>query len=106
MEIIFYNITAIVIGLLLAYYGVISIIKRKKILFGILTIITSLFFMGFGVGGFFFPEDHSFVVILSILAFTLIEIIFFVLFNKKEDNKNVKPKKKKEELKEDSDYLE
>lgn len=105
MEIIFYNIVAIVIGLLLAYYGSISMIKRKKILFGGLTIGVSVFFIGFGVGGFFFPDDHSYIVILSILAFTLIEIIFFLLFNKKEDDKK-KPKKALKGEAKDSDYLE
>jgi hypothetical membrane protein len=104
MEIIFYNNTAIVIGLLLAYYGSYSLIKRKKKLFGIATIVISSFDIGFGIWGFFLNE-YQFIVILRILAFTLIEIIFFLLFNKKEDKtKNNKTKVKKEENEED--YLE
>lgn len=92
MGIIFYNITSIVIGLLLIYFGIFSIIKKKKLLFGILTLVNSLFFIGFGIFGFFLPEEYeqySFIVILAMLAFSIIEIIVFILLYKKEE-----PKKK------------
>ena len=105
MEIIFYNITAIVVGLLLIYYGIYSLTKKNKKVFGILTLVISFFYIGFGIWGFFLNE-YQFIVILGFVAFTLIEIIFFLLFNKKENvtrNGNKEPKKKKEE---DSDYLE
>lgn len=105
MEIIFYNITALVLGCLLIYYGLFCLIKKNKKLFGGLTLGVSAFYIGFGIWGFFLT-DYQFLVILAILAFTLIEIIFFVLFNKKEAvkrNGNNQNKKKEEK---DSDYLE
>ena len=96
--------TAIGLGLLLGYYGIYSIIKNNKKLFGGLTIGVSIFYLFFGVWGFFL-DDYQFLTILSILAFTLIEIIFFLLFNKKETVKRNgnKEVKKKEDAK---DYLE
>ena len=104
MEIIFYNITALVIGCLLIYYGLFCLIKKNKKLFGGLTLGVSAFYVGFGIWGFFLA-DYQFLVILAILAFTLIEIIFFVLFNKKEPVKRNGNKETKPIKKEDSDYL-
>lgn len=105
MEIIFYNITAIVIGLLIGYYGIYSLVKRNKRLFGILTIVMACFYIGFGTWGFFL-NDYQFIVILGFIAFTLIEIIFFLLFNKKEEKKDTKKKKQEVKKEEDTDYLE
>ncbi len=90
MEIIFYNILSIVIGTILIYFGIFSIVKKKKLLFGILTLIHAVLFVGFGIFGFLLPEeykDYSFIVILAMLAFTLTEIICFVLLYKKEETK-------------------
>ena len=90
MAIIFYNIASISIGLLLIYFGIFSIVKKQKKLFGILTLVNSLFFIGFGIFGFFLPkeyESYSVIVILAMLAFSIIEILFFVLLYKKEEKK-------------------
>ena len=90
MEIIFYNILSIVIGPILIYFGIFSIVKKKKLLFGILTLIHAVLFVGFGIFGFLLPEeykDYSFIVILAMLAVTLTEIICFVLLYKKEETK-------------------
>ena len=109
MEIIFYNITAIVVGCFLIYYGLYSLIKKNKFVFGIASLVIAIIIIGFGIWGFFLG-DYQFLVILALLAFVLIEIIFFVLFNKKETvkrngNKNdFKPKKvEKESIENEND---
>lgn len=98
MEIIFYNILSMTVGAILIYFGIVSIIKKNKLLFGILTLVHSALFIGFGIFGFLLPEeykDYSFIVILAMLAFTITEIICFLLLYKKEETKeNQKPNKK------------
>jgi hypothetical protein len=90
MEIIFYNILSITIGTILIYFGIATILKKKKLLFGILTLIHAVLFIGFGIFGFLLPEEYknySFIVILAMLAFSLTEIICFLLLYKKEEKK-------------------
>ena len=67
MGIIFYNIASILIGLILIYLGIICIIKKDRKPFGISTLVDSVFFIGFGILGFFLTGDlevYSFIVIL------------------------------------------
>ena len=87
MTIIFYNICSITIGLLLIYFGIFSIVKMKKVLFAILTFVHALLFIGFGIFGFCLPkefEEYSFIVILAMLAFSITEILCFILLGKTE----------------------
>ena len=93
MGIIFYNIASITVGLILIYLGIICIIKKDKKPFGITTLVNSVFFIGFGIFGFFLYGDlevYSFIVILAMLAFSIFEILLFLLLYKKEDTVNKK----------------
>ncbi|MBQ9124170.1 MAG: hypothetical protein IJY14_00625 [Acholeplasmatales bacterium] len=80
---IFYNIVSILIGLILIAHSISSLKKNKK-LFGILTIIHSLLFIGFGIGGFFLPKGYEVITILAMLAFCITMVLSILLFNKKE----------------------
>ena len=81
---IFYNVVSILIGLIVLSFGIIKIIKEKKLLFPIICMIHSVLFIGFGILGFFVPEEYSYIPILAILAFVITLIIFFLTIGKKE----------------------
>lgn len=81
---IFYNIVSILIGLIVLCFGIIKIIKEKKLLFPIICIAHSILFIAFGILGFFVPEEYSFIPILAILAFVITLIVFFLTVGKKE----------------------
>lgn len=81
---IFYNIVSILIGLIVLCFGIIKIIKEKKLLFPIICIVHSILFIAFGILGFFVPEEYSFIPILAILAFVITLIVFFLTVGKKE----------------------
>ncbi|MGM9969626.1 MAG: hypothetical protein ACI35S_04425 [Anaeroplasma sp.] len=83
MNNVFYNIVSIVIGLMLIMFSI-SVIKKKKIKFGILTIIHAILFIFFGIGGFFLPEKYSFITILGMLALCILMAIFMLTLYKKE----------------------
>lgn len=103
MKIIFYNIVSLVLGLILAYYAITTIVKRNKKLFGILSLVIAVLFEGFGVFGFCLPkeyEEYSIIVILGMLVCAIFEIILFLTLNKKEEvkrNGNKEEKKKEED---------
>ena len=81
---IFYNIVSILIGLIVLSFGIIKIIKEKKLLFSIICIVHSILFIAFGILAFFVPEEYSFIPILAILAFVITLIVFFLTVGKKE----------------------
>lgn len=82
---VFYNIVSILIGIIVLVFAIIKIVKEKRILFPVICIIHSLLFIGFGVGGFFFPEKYDFIPILAILAFVITLIVFFLTIGKKKE---------------------
>ena len=103
MKIIFYNIVSLVLGLLVAYYAIQTLIKKKLKLFSILSIGVALLFVAFGIFGFCLPkeyEQYSFIVILGMLLSSIIEIILFMTLNKKEAPVKEEATKVKEEKKE------
>lgn len=87
---IFYNVVSILIGIILIAFGILKIVKNRKIAFAIVCFIHSILFLGFGVAGFFFPDKYSFIPILSMLAFAITMILCYILMNKKEDNSDKK----------------
>lgn len=113
MKILFYNIASILLGLLLIYYAIVTIVKNKKTLFGSLSLGVAALFIGFGIFGFVLPEEYgnySFIVVLGMLLCTIIEILLFLTLNKKEPvkrngNKDVKKKEPKEEAKEETEEV-
>lgn len=90
---LFYNIASIIVGLLLIAFGIFTLLKKKKVLFCILTFIHSAFFIGFGIFGFFLANtDYEMMSILSMLAFTITYLLVMLTLYKKE------PKNKEDNL--------
>ena len=87
---IFYNVLSIIIGLILIVFGILMIVKNKKILFAIVCFIHAILFIGFGVAAFFFPDKYSFIPILSMLAFTITMILSYLLLYKNNNQENKK----------------
>ena len=83
---IFYSTASIIVGLLLLLFGFYQLIKMKRRLIGILAIIHSILFIGFGVYGYFISKKYEFIVILAMLAFAITMIICLLLFFKKDKN--------------------
>lgn len=81
---IFYNVVSILVGIIVLIFGIVKIVKDKKLLFPIICIIHALLFIGFGILGFFIPEYYSFIPILALLAFVITLIVFFLTIGKKE----------------------
>lgn len=75
MSNIFYNVVSIIIGLILIPFGIITMIKQKKIAFSLLTIVDGILLIFFGVYGFFLAKEYGYITILSILAFVVIQIV-------------------------------
>jgi len=85
---LFYNIASILVGILLIGFGIMTLIKKKKILFSILTFVHSALFIGFGILGFFLMNtEYEFMTILAMLAFTLTFLIVMLTLYKKEPKK-------------------
>lgn len=80
---VFYNIVSILIGIIVLVFAILKIVKEKQILFPIICIIHAVLFIGFGIGGFFFPEGYDFIPILALLAFVITLIVFFLTIGKK-----------------------
>ena len=90
---LFYNIASIIVGLLLIAFGIFTLLKKKKVLFCILTFIHSALFIGFGIFGFFLANtDYEMMSILSMLAFTITYLLVMLTLYKKE------PKNKEDNL--------
>ena len=81
---VFYNIVSIVLGVIVLIFAITKIVKNKMVLFPVICIIHALLFIGFGIGGFFFPEGYDFIPILALLAFVITLIVFFLTLGKKE----------------------
>ena len=85
---IFYNVTSIVIGVLLIVFGIFTLINKKKILFAVLTFVHSVLFIAFGILGFFlFETQYEPMTILAMLAFSITYIICILTLYKKEPKK-------------------
>ena len=86
---LFYNIASILVGVLLIAFGIFTLIKKKKILFCVLTFIHSALFIGFGILGFFLMNtEYEFITILAMLAFTITYLLVMLTLYKKEPRNN------------------
>ena len=86
---LFYNIASILVGVLLIAFGIFTLIKKKNILFCVLTFIHSALFIGFGILGFFLMNtEHEFITILAMLAFTITYLLVMLTLYKKEPKNN------------------
>lgn len=79
----FYNITALIIGILLFVISY-NFIKSEngKIMF-IISIFCGLGFIGSGVLGFLLSEELGYVAILVMLFFAFFYIISYIIFKKR-----------------------
>lgn len=79
----FYNLSAIVIGLLL-FFSAYSFYKAKT---SNLMIVTSLIcasgFLSSGIVGFMVPDNLSYIVILIMLVFSIIYLVAYIIFKKR-----------------------
>ena len=92
MNNIFYNSVSIILGLILLYFGIVNLMKKTYV-FSILTLIHYALFIFFGIGGFFLPDEYSYITILSLLALCITMAICIVTLNKKDDKKTKANKK-------------
>jgi hypothetical protein len=82
---LFYNIASVLIGILLIFFGVMTLMKKKKIAFSVLTFIHAAFFIGFGILGFtLMGTEYEVITILAMLAFTITFLIVMLTLYKKE----------------------
>lgn len=81
MNNIFYNIVSIVVGVILIVFGIIQIVKKKKLAIGIVSLVHSLLFVFLGIICFFLPEEYQFITILGMLAITITMILSLLLIN-------------------------
>lgn len=86
MNNIFYNIASILIGLVFIPYIILNV-KKLKIYQTVVYSILGLLFLFFGIFGFFLPQEYEYISILSMLAFSILGILFYLLTNKKNKNK-------------------
>lgn len=86
MSNIFYNCVSITIGLILIYFAITQLLK-KKLPIGITASIHSVLFLGTGICGFFLPKEYQFITILAMLAFCITMALPMVLIK---DGKNSK----------------
>ncbi len=82
---LFYNIASVLIGILLIFFGVMTLMKKKKIAFSVLTFIHAALFIGFGILGFtLMGTEYEVITILAMLAFTITFLIVMLTLYKKE----------------------
>ena len=84
---IFYSSVSILIGILLFAFGIYQFFKGNRKLLGIISIIHSLLFIGFGVYGYIIPKKYEVIIVLALLAFTITMIITLLLLFKKDDKR-------------------
>ena len=86
---LFYNIASIVVGLILIAFGIFTLIRKKKVLFCVLTFIHSALYIGFGILGFtLMNTEYEFMTILSMLAFTITYLLVLLTLYKREPKKD------------------
>jgi Ca2+/Na+ antiporter len=86
---VFYNIVSILIGIIILVFSIITYVKKKKLLFLILSVIHSVLFVGFGILGFILMgTEYEYITILSMLAFCITYLIVLLVVYKKEPKEN------------------
>lgn len=84
---LFYNLVAIILGLIILFYAIKLIINKDKIK-GICFIIISLLYMGLGIYGFFIKKDIDYIIIICLIILCVITLVVFSLLFKN-NNKNI-----------------
>ncbi len=85
---LFYNIASVLVALLLIGFGIMTLIRKKKIAFCVLTFVHGALFLGFGILGFFLMNtEYEVMTILAMLAFTITYLIVLLTLYKKEPSK-------------------
>ncbi len=80
---IFYIIVAIILGLLLIFYGI-SLNVRKEIFKSLPIYILSFLYIGLGIYGFFINSDYEWIIIIALILLCVISLVVFkLLFPKK-----------------------
>lgn len=92
----FYNITSIVLGILLFLNLILSLQKIKSAMTRIVTIVTSIGLIGIGVGGFFIPNEFEYITILVMLVLSILYVIYvYVLIKKAKKTQQTEKKSSK-----------
>lgn len=84
---LFYNLVAIILGLIILFYAIKLIINKDKIK-GICFIIIALLYMGLGIYGFFIKKDIDYIIIICLIILCVITLVVFSLLFKN-NNKNI-----------------
>ncbi|MDE5566371.1 MAG: hypothetical protein K2I77_05235 [Anaeroplasmataceae bacterium] len=88
----FYNITGIVLGIILLFNSIFLYKNKKEKLYILMIgIVLSLGLLGSGIGGFFMPQNLSYVTIILLLSFCVLYLVFYYVILK--DRKNTKQTK-------------
>ena len=84
---LFYNLVAIILGLIIIFYAIKLIINKDKIK-GICFIIISILYIGLGIFGFFIKKDIDYLIVISLIVLCIVTLVLFSLLFKN-NNKNM-----------------
>ncbi len=84
---LFYNLVAIILGLIIIFYAIKLIINKDKIK-GICFIIISILYIGLGIFGFFIKKDIDYIIVISLIVLCIVTLVLFSLLFKN-NNKNM-----------------
>ena len=79
---IFYNVSSLLLGIMIFFYGVMSYTKGKNVLILSLAILHSILLIASGIVGFIIPEDYSYIIIICMFTFTLSYILVLIFLDK------------------------
>ncbi len=79
----FYNLSAIVIGLLLIFSAYSFYKAKLSNLMIVVSLICSSGFLASGIVGFMVPDNLSYIVILIMLVFAIIYLVGYIIFKKR-----------------------
>ena len=84
---LFYNLVAIILGLIIIFYAIKLIINKDKIK-GICFIIIAILYIGLGIFGFFIKKDIDYIIVISLIVLCIVTLVLFSLLFKN-NNKNM-----------------
>lgn len=84
---LFYNLVAIILGLIIIFYAIKLIVNKDKIK-GICFIIISILYIGLGIFGFFIKKDIDYIIVISLIVLCIVTLVLFSLLFKN-NNKNM-----------------
>ena len=86
----FYYIVGIVVGIILIFNSVNTILKKKTNLENIVFLICGVLVFGISIIGFFVDESWELTIYIGLLLFTFIPILLYLVKNPKTSNKRKK----------------